>query len=429
MPGDKSISHRALMFGALASGTTFVSGLLDSEDVRRTARALIQMGVVVKPPVAAGGVWQVQGMDHSQRKWKSPRTVMDMGNSGTSARLLMGLIGGKPVSATLTGDKSLSKRPMGRVIKPLAQMGVRFDTGQGDTLPLRVTGSMQLRPITYEMPVASAQVKSAILLAGLSAKGKTTVIEPLPTRDHTERMLRAFGGEVSADPRDDGRLAVTITGGQHLTGRSVSVPTDPSSAAFPVVAALMTPESEIMIPNVLVNPTRIGLYQTLIDMGADISFENQREKSGEPVADLRVRSSKLHGVRVPADRAPSMIDEFPVLAVAAACASGETVMEGLAELRVKESNRLQAIADGLTACGASVEVSGDNLVVNGTGHPPDGGAMIKTSLDHRIAMSFLVLGMVTPRAVKIDDAAAIATSFPNFIKLMNGLGAQIQVVD
>lgn len=425
VPGDKSISHRALMFGGLAAGETVITGLLEGEDVLRTARALAAMGARVTPPDGKGGIWRVTGIGADNLK--SPRNSLDLGNSGTSARLLMGIVAGHPVSAVFTGDESLSKRPMGRVIKPLSQMGAQIEATSGDKMPLRIIGQQKLRPITYTLPVASAQVKSAILLAGLRADGKTTVIENKPTRDHTERMLRSFGANVTVDHDPVTRAnAITIEGFPDLQAQPVTVPSDPSSAAFLTVAALITPQSDILIPNVLMNTSRTGLYTTLIDMGADITFENRREKSGEDVADIRVKSSRLKGVTVPPDRVPSMIDEFPILSVAASFASGDTVMTDLDELRVKESDRLAAIAAGLTRAGVFVDMGENSLTVSGTGKPPAGGCTIETHLDHRIAMSFLVMGMAATAAIAVDDADTINTSFPDFAGLMNGLGATIK---
>lgn len=422
VPGDKSISHRSLMLGALCHGKTTISGLLEGEDVLRTARALISMGVAIAPPDSKGGIWQVTGLGDAPPR--TPRTTLYLGNSGTSARLLMGLVAGYPVAATFTGDESLEKRPMGRVIKPLAQMGARFEATAGDRLPLRIAGSANLRAIEYTLPVASAQVKSAIILAALHASGKTTIIEPVPTRDHTERMLTSMGADLQVEKQGAGNV-ITVQGGAPLKAQNIAVPADPSSAAFPIVAALIVPGSEVVVPNVLMNASRTGLYQTLVDMGADITFENEKEKSGEKVADIRARFSALKGVTVPPDRAPSMIDEFPILSIAAAFAQGETKMSNLGELRVKESDRLAAIAAGLAACGVRVEAGPETLSVFGTGSVPAGGATIQTHLDHRIAMSFLVMGLATPAPVTIDDEAAIGTSFPNFVKLMTSLGAHI----
>lgn len=424
VPGDKSVSHRSLMLAGLASGRTTIHGLLEGEDVLRTARAMIAMGVAITPPDQQGGIWTVHG--RGTIGLTSPRTTLYLGNSGTSARLLMGVTGGYGLQATFTGDHSLQKRPMGRVIKPLSLMGVRFEATSGDRLPLRVIGQPKLRAIEYTLPVASAQVKSAILLAALRADGTTTVIEPTPTRDHSERMLRGFGVDVGQQMQEDGSAVITLQGQQPLTSPgSLHVPGDPSSAAFLTVAALITPNSDIIIRNVAMNPLRTGLYTTLIEMGANIVFENQRVVGGEDVADLHVTSSALKGITVPANRVASMIDEFPILGVAAACADGDTVMTNLAELRVKESDRLSAIANGLAACGVDVTAGEDDLRVRGNGKPPAGGAMITTNLDHRIGMSFLVMGMVTDAPVAIDSADTIATSFPRFAELMNRLGASI----
>ncbi len=408
VPGDKSISHRSLMFGALAAGETVVTGMLEGEDVLCTAAALRAMGVSITQD---DKLWRIRGGNPLQK----PQAPLDLGNSGTSARLLMGLVAGYPIEAVFTGDASLSKRPMKRAIEPLLQMGAKFD---GDRLPLKVTGGA-LHPISYTLPVASAQVKSAILLAALNTAGKTTVIEPQPTRDHTERMLRLFGAQVTVEGN-----VITLQGGQKLTGHKISVPSDPIAAAFPTVAALITKNSDITLLNVLMNPSRIGLYTTLIEMGADITFENTRDVSGETVADIRVRSSALKGVTVPSARVPSMIDEFPILSVAAAFAEGVTVMTDLKELRVKESDRLAAVADGLKAAGVKVEAGEDSLRVYG-GSKVKGGCTIATHMDHRIAMSALVLGMASAEPVAIDSADMIATSFPGFAKLMNGLGADI----
>lgn len=422
VPGDKSISHRALMFGALALGETTVEGLLEGEDVLRTAQAMRQLGATVER--LGEGQWRLHG--RGVGGLCEPEDVLDMGNSGTGARLLMGLLATHPFTSVLTGDASLRKRPMARVTVPLSHFGAVFTGRSGGRLPLAVTGTASPVPQTYELPVASAQVKSAVLLAGLNTPGITTVIEPEATRDHSELMLRAFGAELTVSEREDGARVITLVGQPELTGRAVKVPGDPSSAAFPVVAALIVPGSHIVVRNVGMNPLRTGLFTTLLEMGADIQLINQREEAGEPVADLEVRYSALKGVTVPPERAPSMIDEYPILSVAAACASGETRMLGLAELRVKESDRLAAMADGLKACGADTEVVGDDtLVVRGTGQPPRGGAMIPVNLDHRIGMSYLVLGMTTAEPVGIDDAAAIGTSFPGFADLMIGLGAEI----
>jgi len=421
VPGDKSISHRALMFGALAVGETAITGLLTGEDVLRTAAAMAALGAEVE---RRGHTWHVWGRGIGGLH--EPADVLDMGNSGTSARLIAGLVSAYPFTTFLTGDASLRGRPMDRVIKPLSQTGARFVARAGGRLPMAVTGSSLAAPLSYVSPISSAQVKSAVLLAGLHAPGITTVTEPAPSRDHTERMLRYFGAEVATSQSPEGTYTVKLRGQPELTGRSVAVPADPSSAAFPVVAAILVPGSSITISNVGMNPLRTGLFTTLLEMGADIQATNAREEAGEPVADLVVKSSRLHGVTVPAGRAPSMIDEYPILAVAAAFAEGETRMEGLAELKVKESDRLAAMAEGLQACGITARAEGDTLTVRGGTAPGTPGAPVAVHLDHRIAMSFLVLGMAAEGAVAIDDAAAIATSFPDFVGLMNGLGADIR---
>ncbi len=423
VPGDKSISHRALMMGALAVGETAITGLLTGEDVLRTAAAMRALGADV---VQDGALWRVRG--RGVGGLREPADVLDMGNSGTAARLIAGLLSAYPFTSFLTGDASLRGRPMDRVIRPLSQTGARFVSRAGGRLPMAITGSGLAGPLSYVSPIASAQVKSAVLFAGLHAPGVTTVTEPAASRDHTERMLRYFGADVTASTAADGAYTVRLKGQPELTGRPVVVPGDPSSAAFPVVAAILVPGSAVTISNVGMNPLRTGLFTTLKEMGADITFANPREEAGEPVADLIVKSSKLHGVTVPAARAPAMIDEYPILAVAAAFASGETRMEGLAELRVKESDRLTAMAEGLESCGISGRVEGDTLTVRGGTARASNGAPIAVNLDHRIAMSFLVLGMAAEGAVVVDDATAIATSFPGFTALMNGLGADIQEI-
>jgi 3-phosphoshikimate 1-carboxyvinyltransferase len=422
IPGDKSISHRALMFGGLAVGETVITGLLEGEDVLNTAAAMRAMGARIEK--APDGLWRCHGVGVGGLH--EPACVLDMGNSGTSTRLLMGLVAGHPMTAIFTGDASLIKRPMARVMKPLEMMGAQFMAREGGRLPLAVRGTASVLPIEYRLPVASAQVKSAIMLAGLSARGITTVIEDKPTRDHSENMLRHFGVNVDVEDLTGGAQAVRVTGQMDMRGANVTVPADPSSAAFAVVAALITPGSELRLPNIGMNPRRTGIYTTLIEMGADIRFENRRIQGGEPVADIVVTgNNKLKGVHVPAERAPSMIDEYPVLSAAAACADGKTYMPGLEELRVKESDRLLMIAEGLKACGVSLEMGEADLTVHGTGQPPVGGAMIATALDHRIAMSFLVLGGVTANPVTVDDGSPIATSFPTFLNLMTSLGADI----
>ncbi len=422
VPGDKSVSHRALMLGSLAIGETHIDGLLEGEDVLATAAAMRLLGAEVT--CHGAGRWTVVG--RGVGGLSEPSQILDMGNSGTAVRLLMGLVGSYPFATTFTGDESLNSRPMERVMAPLRQMGVQFTSRSGGRLPVTAEGGELIVPITYELPVASAQVKSAILLAGLNAPGQTTVIEPQPTRDHSERMLRHFGAEITVEDTEDGGKKITLTGQPELTGRDITVPADISSAAFPMAAALIVPGSDIVLRNVGINPLRAGLIETFQEMGADITIENRRGEDGEPLADLRVRASTLHGITVPAARAPSMIDEYPVLAVVAACAEGTTHMPGLAELRVKESDRLEAMASGLAACGVTVEETADSLTVHGLGRGPQGGATIAANLDHRIAMAFTVLGMVSEQPVTIDDGSPIATSFPGYVDLMNGLGAQIK---
>ena len=419
-PGDKSISHRALLIGALAVGRTRVAGLLAGDDVLRTASCCRALGARIERH--ADGAWTVDGVGVGGLN--EPELVLDMGNSGTGARLLLGMISTHHLTAVMTGDASLVRRPMARVIAPLEAMGARFVAREGGRLPLSVTGAKSPLPISYRLPVASAQVKSAILLAGLNAPGTTVVIEPEATRDHSETMLRHFGATVTVEPFEGGRR-IALTGQPELTARDVVVPRDPSSAAFPLVAALILAGSRLKLPGVGINSLRSGLLLSLKEMGADIAIENRREQGGEKVADLLVRASKLNGIEVPADRAPTMIDEYPILAVAAACARGRTVMRGLAELRVKESDRLAAIAAGLKANGVKVEMGEDSLTVEGTGSPPPGGGTVATHMDHRIAMAFLVLGLGARRTVTVDDGTMIDTSFPGFAALMNGLGARI----
>jgi 3-phosphoshikimate 1-carboxyvinyltransferase len=421
VPGDKSISHRALMLGALAIGTTEIAGLLEGEDVLATAAAMNALGASVTS--GGDGRWTVDGIGVGGLA--EPEAVLDLGNSGTSARLLLGMLATHPITAFVSGDASLRRRPMRRVIEPLSRFGAHFVSREGGRLPLAVTGAADPIPISYRLPVPSAQVKSAVLLAGLNTPGATTVIEPQPTRDHTERMLRHFGGTVSTEPEEGGGRRIAVEGFSELAAAPIVVPGDPSSAAFPLVAALLVPGSEVTLEGVGVNPLRTGLIECLREMGADISLLNQREEGGEPVADLRARAGSLTGTEIPAERAPRMIDEYPILAVAAACARGRTVMRGLAELRVKESDRLAGIAAGLDSCGVRVAIDGDDLIVDGDGSPPQGGGLIETCLDHRIAMAFLILGLAAREPVTIDDAGPIATSFPGFIALMNRLGAAI----
>jgi 3-phosphoshikimate 1-carboxyvinyltransferase len=427
VPGDKSISHRALMLGALATGRTRITGLLEGEDVVNTARALQALGCPIRRDARPdGAVWEVLG--RGVGGLEQPDGALDFGNSGTGVRLMLGVLAGHSLTARLVGDPSLSQRPMARVLRPLERMGLEvLDKGPGgdnDRLPLTIRGTADLIPIEYQLPVASAQIKSAVLIAGLHASGETTVIEPEATRDHTERMLSYLGAQVTATKRQ-GLRAVSVKGDAELAGKDIAVPGDPSSAAFLAAAALIVPGSEVTIEGMLVNPTRTGFYTTLREMGADVSFANERIDGGEPVADVRVSHSRLKGVRVPPERAPSMIDEYPMLACLAAYAEGETRMEGLAELKVKESDRLAATAAGLTANGVAAKVDGDTLAVEG-GKGVRGGGVVATHLDHRIAMAFLTLGLGADHPVTVDDAAMIATSFPEFRILMEGLGATFQ---
>ena len=421
VPGDKSISHRALIVGSVAVGETRISGLLEADDVRRTVDALRALGARIDRD--ADGLWHVFG--RGVGGLAEPASVLDMGNSGTGARLLMGLLATHPFTSFFTGDASLSARPMDRVMTPLRRMGAAISARSGDRLPLMIRGTAVPLPITYELPVASAQVKSAVLLAGLNTPGTTTVVEPQPTRDHSELMLRHFGAEVAVEHLDGGGRSIALAGQPEIAGRPVVVPGDLSSAAFPLVAALLVAGSRLTLNRVGINALRSGLVQTLGEMGAGITIADRRTEGGEPVADLTVEAGPLRGVEVPPERAPSMIDEYPVLAVAAACAEGVTRMTGLGELRVKESDRLAAMARGLEACGVRVEQSPDALTVHGTGRAPPGGARIAVQRDHRIAMAFLVLGMATAEPVAIDDAGPIETSFPGFAGFMNGLGARI----
>ena len=420
VPGDKSISHRALILGALSVGETHITGLLEGQDVLDTAKAMQAFGAQVER--LGDGEWRVNGVGVGG--FAEPEGVIDCGNSGTGVRLIMGAMATTPITATFTGDASLSRRPMGRVTDPLELFGCEITAREGKRLPVTIRGAADAVPVRYKTPVASAQIKSAVLLAGLNAPGETVVIEAEPTRDHTERMLAGFGATIRTEVTDEGRV-ITLTGRPELRPQPVAVPRDPSSAAFPVAAALIVPGSEIRVPGVSRNPTRDGLYVTLLEMGADIIFENPREEGGEPVADLLVRySPAMRGVTVPAERAASMIDEFPILSVIAAFATGTTVMQGVHELRVKESDRIDAMAVGLRANGAEVEDTDDTMTVHGKGGLP-GGATAVTHLDHRIAMSFLVAGLASDQAISVDDGGPIATSFPDFLPLMRALGAQI----
>ena len=415
-PGDKSVSHRALILGGMATGVTEIDGLLEGEDILATARAVAAFGAEVER--LGPGRWRVTG----HGGFKQPSGVIDCGNAGTGVRLLMGAAAGYPITVTFDGDASLRKRPMKRVTGPLTDMGARFEwMGDEDRLPLRLTGGA-LKGLTFTQAVASAQVKSALLLAGLNASGDTEITEPERSRDHTERMLRAFGAEVEVTEQGEG-WRIRLAGGQPLTGTAVSVPGDPSSAAFPLAAGLVVPGSAVTVENVMLNPLRTGLFDTWRDMGADLQITNQRESGGETVGDITARHSALTGVVVPETRAASMIDEYPILAATAAFASGQTIMRGIGEMRVKESDRIALMARGLAACGVAVEEEPEGLIV--TGGPVAGGATVETAHDHRIAMSHLVLGLAAARPVTVRDPEMIATSFPGFVALMQGLGADI----
>ncbi len=421
VPGDKSISHRALMFGALAVGETRIAGLLTGEDVLRTAAAMRSLGAEVTHD--PDGTWRVAGRGIGGLT--EPADVLDMGNSGTAARLLCGILATHPLFAVMTGDASLRRRPMRRVMDPLSACGARFSSREGGRLPLAIEGARDPLPLEYRVPVPSAQVKSAILLAGLNAPGITRVEEPEATRDHSENMLRHFGATVRVELAGAGRI-IELQGQPELKAADVVVPSDPSSAAFPLIAALLVPGSRLMIPGVGLNPLRTGLFDCLAEMGANVVVWNRRTEGGEPVGDLDVSSGPLRAIDVPASRAPSMIDEYPVLAVAAACAMGATRMRGLKELRVKESDRLAATAAMLSANGVRVDIEGDDMIVHGTGTPPRGGGTVATHMDHRIAMATLILGLASHEPVTADDAGFIETSFPGFIGLMNTIGADIR---
>lgn len=420
VPGDKSISHRSLMLSALAVGESRVEGLLEGEDVLATAAAMRAMGADIERD--ADGIWHVHGVGVGGLL--QPQTALDMGNSGTSTRLLMGLVASHAITATFTGDASLSKRPMARVTEPLSRMGASFTSSPGDRLPLTMRGACPAVPLDYRLPVASAQVKSAILLAGLNAPGITRIVEPVPTRDHSERMLKGFGAELEVAVEGDGTRIITLTGEAELKPQSIIVPGDPSSAAFPMVAALLVPGSRVTIANVGLNTTRAGLIDLLREMGGDIVVENPREVGGEPVGDLLVTASALKGVEPDPARAPSMIDEYPVAFVAAALAEGRSIFRGLEELRVKESDRIATMAAGLRAIGVAVEELEDGIVIEGSGGAPlAGGGPVATKLDHRIAMSFAVAGLVSRDGVTVDDMRPVATSFPGFTALLRSLGA------
>ncbi|MBE3639189.1 3-phosphoshikimate 1-carboxyvinyltransferase [Mangrovicoccus algicola] len=421
VPGDKSVSHRSLILGAMAVGETRITGLLEGQDVLDTAKAMQAFGAEVTRH--GEGAWSVHGVGVGG--FAEPDQVIDCGNSGTGVRLIMGAMATSPITATFTGDASLRSRPMARITDPIALFGAQSFGRQGGRLPMTIIGAADPVPVTYTTPMPSAQVKSAVLLAGLNAPGRTVVIEKEATRDHSERMLAGFGAEITTEATPEGHV-ITLTGRPELRPQTIAVPRDPSSAAFPVAAAVLVPGSEILVPNIGLNPTRAGLFRTLIEMGADITFENERLEGGEPVADLRVRHSALKGIEVPPERAPSMIDEYPILSVLAANAEGVTVMKGVKELRVKESDRIDAMARGLEAMGVTVEEDEDTFIVHGMGPGGvPGGGTAAARLDHRIAMSFLCLGMAAKRPVSVDDAAPIATSFPIFVPLMSALGADL----
>ncbi|MBT7733095.1 MAG: 3-phosphoshikimate 1-carboxyvinyltransferase [Rhodospirillaceae bacterium] len=421
VPGDKSISHRSIILGSLAVGETLVNGLLESEDVLHTVQAMGKFGAIIEK--IEEQKWSIHG--RGVGGLDEPETPLYLGNSGTGVRLLMGVAASHPFNTFFFGDKSLSKRPMRRVSTPLKMMGADFISRAEGSLPLVCIGPRHILPIQYELPVASAQVKSAILIAALGAAGETTIIEPEPTRDHTELMLQQFGAEISTNTVKQSGREVTITGQPELRAQTINVPSDPSSAAFPTVAALISPNSFITIKNVCANPLRFGLFEILLKMGANIDIVYHEQANPEKIADITIQSSRLQGIEICSEIAPRMIDEYPILAVAAAFAEGTTTMQGLKELRVKESDRLSAIADGLTLCGIKVEETIDSLTVYGTGGSVKGGALIETNMDHRIAMAFLVLGIASEQPVEIDDATTIETSFPHFCELMSTVGAKL----
>jgi 3-phosphoshikimate 1-carboxyvinyltransferase len=421
VPGDKSISHRALIFGALAVGETRISGLLEGDDVLNTGNAMRALGAKVERTGA--GAWRVHGVGVGG--FRAPADALDFGNSGTGCRLVMGAVAGCPITAVFDGDASLRRRPMQRILDPIVLIGARtLGAADGGRLPIRLEGARDPIPILYRTPVPSAQIKSAVLLAGLAAPGETTVIEAQASRDHTERLLEHFGARITVAPEGPQGRRITLTGEPELHPAPVVVPADPSSAAFPMVAALIVPGSDVIVTEVMTNPLRTGLITTLHEMGAHIETLDVRGDAGEAMADFRIQASALHGVDVPAARAPSMIDEYPILAVAAAFANGTTIMRGLKELRVKESDRLAAVAEGLRLNGVAVEIDGDDLIVHGTGTVA-GGGQVATHMDHRIAMSFLTMGLASGKPVGVDDGAFIATSFPGFVPMLRGLGAEI----
>jgi 3-phosphoshikimate 1-carboxyvinyltransferase len=423
VPGDKSISHRALILGAMTVGETRISGLLEAEDVLNTARAMRALGGDLLRD--GDGLWRVWG--RGVGGLGEPDEALDFGNSGTGSRLVMGAVATTPLTAVFTGDDSLRRRPMKRVLEPLTLFGAEYDAREGGLMPVTLKGAARPIAIEHEVTVASAQVKSALLLAALNAPGRSRIVQRALTRDHTEKMLAAFGAEISVEELADGGEAIEITGEVDLKPAAIDVPCDPSSAAFPLVAALIVPDSDVTIPGLLLNPRRIGLIDTLKEMGADISVSNERESSGERIGDVTARHSSLKGIDVPAERAPSMIDEYPILAIAAAFAGGRTTMRGLEELRVKESDRLAAIIAGLQANGVTVEETEDGMIVEGHGADSvKGGGTVATHMDHRIAMTFLVMGLAAREPVTVDDASMIATSFPEFEALMRDLGADLK---
>ena len=424
IPGDKSVSHRSLIFGAMSIGKTEISGLLEGQDVLDTGRAMAAFGAKVE--TTGGGNWTVEGVGVGG--FCEPDNVIDCGNAGTGVRLIMGAMATSPITATFTGDASLRSRPMGRITDPLAEFGARSYGRSKGRLPLTIVGARNPVPINYTSPHASAQIKSAVLLAGLNTPGETVVIEPTLSRDHSERMLRGFGAEVENRQTSEGNQ-IRLIGQPELVAQKVSVPRDPSSAAFPMAAALIVEGSEILLPNIGLNPTRAGLVTTLQEMGGDITLENAREEAGEPFADLRIKASALRGIEVPPERAASMIDEYPILSVVASFAQGKTVMRGIKELRVKECDRIDAMARGLEANGVKIEEGDDFLIVHGQEGAVQGGGTCATHLDHRIAMSFMCMGLATAKPVQIDDGGAISTSFPSFVTLMSKLGADISTVE
>ncbi len=423
VPGDKSISHRALIIGSLVTGKVKIKNLLESDDVIATLDALKTLGIKI---IKNKSIWEVFGNGIGNLSGSNYR--LDMGNSGTGSRLLMGLIAGSDVEATILGDESLSKRPMKRIIEPLLKTGAVFDDPSNNNLPIKIRGSKIPLPLEYNSPVASAQIKSSILLAGLSSTGNTTVIEPSLSRDHTERMLKYLGAKISTTKLPNSSCKITLQGLSSLKPLDIQIPSDPSSAAFPIVASVITPNSKIKIVNVCVNDLRMGLYKSLIEMGANISFSNRREINGEPIADISAKYSILKGIKIPKSRVASMIDEFPILSIAAIRAIGETTMEGIEELRFKETDRIHAMNEGLRSVGIETKEKRDSMIINGKGpdYSINGNVTIKSRLDHRIAMSFLCLGLITENSIKVLDTDTINSSFPSFFEMMNKIGANLK---